>query len=83
MSPSRVRENPRPRFKTCSCGRTFSRESWNRIPVSGFMDKGKDLAGVVIELKNCECGSTLAVDLGDEPDSIATIKVTTEPRGSR
>jgi hypothetical protein len=59
----------RKRFKECSCGRAYSRESWDRIPVAGFMQKGKDVAGEVVELKLCACGSSIAVDLGDEPDT--------------
>jgi hypothetical protein len=64
----------RARFKECVCGRIYSRESWNRIPSAGFMIKGKDVAGELVELKLCACGSSIAVDLGDEPDSLPTIR---------
>ena len=62
-------------FKECRCGRVYSRESWDRIPIAGFMQKGKQIAGEVIELKMCECGSSIAVDLGDEPDTQLKMQV--------
>jgi hypothetical protein len=81
-SESHLRPIPRTWEKTCVCGRTYSREEWAQLPAAGFMNKGKAIAGELLELKMCACGSSLAVDLGDEPDSLPSLRAARPARRS-
>jgi hypothetical protein len=52
-------------FKICTCcGRTFSKAAWAELPSLGVMP-GENAAGEPcgLELKNCTCQSTLAVEV--------------------
>jgi hypothetical protein len=53
--------------KDCGCGRTFDEATWAELPVVGTMDgfpaEGDEPAIPPIELRNCPCGSTIAVEL--------------------
>ena len=49
--------------KTCACGRELSLKQWLSLPVCGRMHV--PARGVVVELRNCTCGSSLAVELDD------------------
>ena len=44
--------------KRCSCGRSYGRSEWARLP---FVGKASD-SQCHIELRNCVCGSTIAMD---------------------
>ena len=44
--------------KTCRCGASWSRKAWAQLPLVGYADGGDDGE---LELRNCDCGSTLAV----------------------
>ncbi len=44
-------------IKTCGCGRAFTAAAWARLPYVGIM------AGC-LEMRNCLCGSTIAVKHG-------------------
>lgn len=44
--------------KTCRCGESWSRERWAALGLVGYTDGGEDGE---LELRNCDCGSTLAV----------------------
>jgi hypothetical protein len=44
--------------KSCRCGATWSGETWRTLSFVGFADGGEDGE---LELRNCTCGSTLAV----------------------
>lgn len=58
--------------KQCRCcKRMHGPESWSKLPLIGYMANGNDSAGEVLELRHCPCKTTLALDYGDEPDSIA------------
>lgn len=58
-------------FKRCSnCGRTFSATAWAALPCIGTQSDGE----IMLELRNCPCGSTIAVDV----ERLATQK-TAEP----
>jgi hypothetical protein len=81
-SDSNLRPVARGWIKTCVCGRTYSREEWVQLPAAGFMNKGKAIAGELLELKMCACGSSLAVDLGDEPDSLPALRAARPARRS-
>ncbi len=52
--------------KTCSCGRRYTREEWESLPLLGRQAGEPDL-----ELRNCWCGSTLAVALTADGDLLA------------
>jgi len=44
-------------IKTCACGRSYTAEQWRRLRLVGIQpDEPVDL-----ELRDCECGSTLAM----------------------
>lgn len=45
--------------KQCGCGRAHSVAQWAVLPLCGRQDDGVD----VLELRNCACGSTLAIVL--------------------
>lgn len=49
---------PVPDFKRCGCGRLYTAEAWQALPYVGVqrLDDEPDL-----ELRNCACGSTLAI----------------------
>lgn len=50
--------------KTCAlCDRTYDEESWQRLRWVGETDNGRDV-GERLELRSCECSSTLAWELG-------------------
>jgi hypothetical protein len=44
--------------KICRCGVHWSRDLWAEQPFIGYADGGEDGE---LELRNCACGSTLAV----------------------
>lgn len=46
--------------KTCGCGRHHTAEEWLALTHRGEMDNGEDL-GRMLELRDCECGSTIAL----------------------
>ena len=49
--------------KACGCGLIYSREAWGKLEYLGPQDDGEAL----LELRNCTCGSTLAVIVGPSP----------------
>lgn len=44
--------------KHCRCGAQWTRDTWRELPLVGYADGGDDGE---LELRNCRCGSTLAV----------------------
>jgi hypothetical protein len=44
--------------KACRCGRSWSRDEWATLVFVGYTDGGEDGE---LELRNCVCGSTVAV----------------------
>lgn len=44
--------------KTCRCGASWSVETWPTLVLVGYADGAEDGE---LELRNCRCGSTLAV----------------------
>ena len=56
-------------LKRCSCGKVYDREHWEALPLVGpsRMDWGE-----VQELRNCVCGSTIAIVLeeGEQQDPV-------------
>lgn len=49
-----------PPVKVCGCGRAHDAASWSALPLCGVQDDGE---AEPYELRNCPCGSTLAVPL--------------------
>lgn len=47
-------------MKTCSCGKRYNEAEWKRLPLVGEQDDGVER----LELRNCSCGSTIAIVLG-------------------
>lgn len=54
----------RPWPKTCACGRSYAAEEWLELPGCGRQDDGVD----ILDLRNCSCGSTIAVLVSDLPN---------------
>jgi hypothetical protein len=56
-------------LKRCSCGKVYNREHWEALALVGQprMDWGE-----VQELRNCSCGSTIAIVLeqGEQQDPV-------------
>lgn len=50
-------------MKECACGRSFTEDEWLLLPFVGKSgtDDG-DPDPIVIELRNCPCGSTIAIE---------------------
>ena len=48
--------------KNCACGRTYSRCEWEALKVIGYHDAHYD-EDKRLELRNCNCGSTITVCL--------------------
>jgi hypothetical protein len=42
----------------CSCGREICESCWSALPFKGSVDSG--IPGVVLELRNDRCGSTVS-----------------------
>ena len=53
--------------KTCPCGQRHDRNDWERLRLVGTMDDGD---GGTLELRNCQCGSTISVLLDPPPQSV-------------
>ena len=49
---------PAPPDKACACGRVHDVYDWVRLPFVGIMSDDVDR----LELRNCECNSTLAIE---------------------
>lgn len=46
-------------LKACRCGRTFDATEWRELRLVCLMDDGE---GGLLELRNCPCGSTVAIE---------------------
>jgi hypothetical protein len=47
-------------YKACRCGRSYTREEWAALKLVGPYDDGF----LVLEMRNCACGSTISVRQG-------------------
>lgn len=48
--------------KTCTlCGRPIRKKSWDKLDLKGTMPMSRERDSEKIQLRNCSCGSTLAV----------------------
>jgi hypothetical protein len=50
--------------KTCNCGETYTAETWPLLPMPQGGGRWAD-GDEVLELRNCICGSTIAVTVDD------------------
>ncbi len=50
--------------KTCGCGRHYDAPAWGALHVRGPMDDGD---GGELELRDCDCGSTIAIRVPTTP----------------
>lgn len=46
--------------KVCGCGRRYDSAAWRALPLVGVLDLGPYPS---LEMRNCPCSSTLAVEL--------------------
>lgn len=51
--------SPPPPPKQCLCGASYPADAWQKLPYVGIMDDGIDR----LELRNCPCSSTIAIEL--------------------
>lgn len=70
-------------YAKCSCGRTYNRKTWKALKNLGVMHIPADEFGPEsnVEMRNCACGSTMAIDSGpevsrDTPRYYVTIRFT-------
>lgn len=62
-------------LKHCACGNVHDAARWAKLPLVGVQPgiEADDFGDAVppIELRNCPCGSTLAIELPSEEDAAA------------
>lgn len=46
-----------------TCGRAHDAESWAALPLLGWQGLRREGETTCLELRNCECGSTLAIEV--------------------
>lgn len=51
-----------PPFKTCGCGREYTAAGWQALPIKGYLLTEDDEGQYELEMRNCPCGSTIAVE---------------------
>lgn len=49
-------------MKRCACGRRHAPLEWLTLPLVGVWPE-EETGGAALELRNCPCGSTIAVEL--------------------
>lgn len=55
-------------MKTCGCGRTHSAEEWEQLKKVGLVGAYATGGRIkVVELRNCQCGSTIGVEVDLRP----------------
>jgi|GEM_PF-3957197 len=57
---------PSPFCVRCACGRSYSLQEWSALELVGHqpVPAEHDEPAMLLELRNCRCGSTISVDLG-------------------
>lgn len=53
-------------IKQCRCGRIYSGDGWGRLERVGLQEMPRDGGPPFYELRNCQCKSTLAIEMSDE-----------------
>lgn len=56
--------------KACACGARYVNSTWGALALVGYVCCPADATGPAdhLELRNCPCGSTIAVDAHPEHD---------------
>jgi len=64
-APLRGSAPARSPFHRCSCGAEYSRAEWSQLACPGtqYVPATVDDPAMLLELRNCTCGSTMSVDL--------------------
>lgn len=57
-------------MKACSCGRVYSPAEWLKLPLVGIQTFEGDDAPPALELRNCICKSTMAVEVPSKPREV-------------
>jgi hypothetical protein len=71
-------------MKSCkTCGTTHDGASWSCLKLCGYQPNGRETAGEIMELRLCSCGSSLAMDFGDQPDSVPNLRRAAVRRSTR
>jgi CheY-like chemotaxis protein len=60
---------PAPGSRSCGCGRRYTREAWEGLPLVGRIDNGRNV-GELLELRRCACNSTLTWEVGQHALSV-------------
>ena len=60
-------------FKSCGCGRHFTKVEWALLPFIGSQVSEDAEGTFVVEMRNCHCNSTIAIESRLEP-SIRTVR---------
>lgn len=47
----------------CACGRTYTHAEWSLLDLVGYQAEPEDEDDRPLELRNCPCGSTRAVEV--------------------
>lgn len=55
-------------FKRCACGRAFTRADWEQLEFVGVQETDDEDAHYRTEMRNCPCGSTIAVEVATAND---------------
>ncbi len=70
---------PQAELKQCHCCcRVYDEEGWRALPKVGEIDNGREV-GERLELRQCECKSTLAWELGPHALSVPILRARREP----
>lgn len=59
---------PLPVHKTCGCGRAFTASEWDALPFRG--EQREDGTPLVLVLRDCPCGSTLALPTPESAQAV-------------
>lgn len=59
---------------TCSCGRPYSAEEWDLLPLVGIQSSAR---GVEVEFRLCSCGASMPMRVADGPWATALLAAVT------
>jgi CheY-like chemotaxis protein len=60
--------------KRCGCGRVYDEDTWSALKLVGEIDNGRDV-GERLELRQCQCKSTLAWQIGQHALSVSILRI--------
>ena len=65
-------------IKHCACGRVLDEAAWRELRLVGGMDPEDDeRPEYILELRNCICGTTLAIErlVESKPEAILRLRI--------